>query len=351
MRLPRKIDKEEGLLSIDFIVGFTIFMVALIFVAIMISGLLVHLQSRTIDYDAVAYRTSVVLVEDPGEPNNWHLKNMTFPAERDDVKRLGLAVDKNYPGILKLNKVEKFFNYDNPPQCSDKDQFCVPEDYRERLIFGDYPYRFNISMKGLGSTDIDLNVGNPIPSNSSFGYIKRIVKIQMPATTYEMQITDEEEPNESALKYNDTLVRIDFSDLYARPSPYRIDPLNEALNITINGFENFTNPPTIKEIKICTYPLVGVPGCVLSDAYEDAPRINVLVDGGAYSPPQQVEKNITVIIDDGYFQRIGFDRFDAVDTKITFIQNVTNQSVFFYNYSTVDPLPWLEPAVIEVRVW
>ncbi|NYT21889.1 MAG: hypothetical protein GKC07_08855, partial [Methanomicrobiales archaeon] len=91
MRVPGKIDHEEGLLSIDFIIGFTIFMVALIFVAIMISGLLVHLQSRTIDYDAVAYRTSVVLVEDPGEPSwepwssgrpmfdppNWHLVNIS----------------------------------------------------------------------------------------------------------------------------------------------------------------------------------------------------------------------------------------------------------------------------------
>src|SRR5271157_427349 len=57
---------NSGLLSIDFIIGFTIFMIAFIAVAVLISGLLVNLQSKTIDYDAVAYRTGVILVEDPG---------------------------------------------------------------------------------------------------------------------------------------------------------------------------------------------------------------------------------------------------------------------------------------------
>ncbi len=59
---------DSGNLSIDFLVGFTIFIIAFIWVVSMIPGLLIGLQSYTIDYDAVAYRTGVILVEDPGEP-------------------------------------------------------------------------------------------------------------------------------------------------------------------------------------------------------------------------------------------------------------------------------------------
>jgi len=346
MRVPGKIDHEEGLLSLDFIIGFTIFMVALIFVAIMISGLLVHLQSRTIDYDAVAYRTSVVLVEDPGEPNDWHLKNLTYPSERDDVRRLGLAVEKNYPGILKLNKVEKFFNNSPPVGCYVADKFCNPEDYRERLIFGDYPYKFNISLKGLGPTPLPpYSIGSEIPPNSSHGFIKRIVKIQMQNATLRIPLSPEPDLNKTTIT-----IRIDFSDLYARAPPYRIDPLNEELNILINGFGSLSQT-NITDLKLCTYPLIGTPGCIGEDAYDDPPRMNVSIDGISYIPGDKVDDNVTLIIDQGFFHRVGYDRFDAVDAVLTFDANVTNQSLFYYNYTTVDSLPWLEPAVIEVSVW
>jgi len=59
---------DSGNLSIDFLVGFTIFLIAFIWVVSMIPGLLINLQGYTIDYDAVAYRTGVILTEDPGVP-------------------------------------------------------------------------------------------------------------------------------------------------------------------------------------------------------------------------------------------------------------------------------------------
>jgi len=58
------ITNDSGQISIDFLVGFTIFIIGFIFVITLMSGLLVGLQSKTIDYDAVAYRTGVILVED-----------------------------------------------------------------------------------------------------------------------------------------------------------------------------------------------------------------------------------------------------------------------------------------------
>ncbi|MFA5103172.1 MAG: hypothetical protein WC525_08465, partial [Candidatus Thermoplasmatota archaeon] len=50
------ITNDSGQLSIDFIVGLSIFMIALIMASTMAAGLLVGLQSKHVDYDAVAYR-------------------------------------------------------------------------------------------------------------------------------------------------------------------------------------------------------------------------------------------------------------------------------------------------------
>jgi len=104
----RKKNHETGQLSIDFVIGFTIFMIAFIFVSTMISGLLINIHTREIDYDAVAYRTGVVLVEDPGEPSEWNLLDLAIQEERDNLKRLGLGIARNNPGILMESKIEKF---------------------------------------------------------------------------------------------------------------------------------------------------------------------------------------------------------------------------------------------------
>lgn len=87
----------------------------------MTSGLIVSLMSKTIDYDAVAYRTGVILVEDPGigilgerlDENivtKWEDITTTFWA--DDIYRAGLAatndlIKKKYPGILSQEKISR----------------------------------------------------------------------------------------------------------------------------------------------------------------------------------------------------------------------------------------------------
>ena len=90
------------------------------------------------------YRTGVILAEDPG----WTLKNSTSwggdpnsPYKDYDISqisRLGLAVERDTPNILSQNKVDMFF-------CSTYLDPAV--DYNSHAIFGDYPYRFNITMK------------------------------------------------------------------------------------------------------------------------------------------------------------------------------------------------------------
>jgi PKD repeat protein len=156
---------DSGVLSIDFLVGFTIFLIAFIWVLSLIPGLLIGLQAYTIDYDAVAYRTGVILVEDPGEPLSWQIApyNQTT-YNKNDVLRFGLAVSRDDPNILSLDKVNRFFT------------FNYPDDYRNRLIFGDYPYGFNISLQYIGSNESEKSIGDVLPEG--YGYIRHFVKVK-----------------------------------------------------------------------------------------------------------------------------------------------------------------------------
>jgi hypothetical protein len=156
---------DAGNLSIDFLAGFTIFMVTFIYVATLIPGLFIGLQSRSIDYDAVAYRTGVVLVEDPGMPYNpsWETYSDAY---KDKVLRFGLALSKDTPNILSPEKISRFF-------CST--DFVYPDDYRSRAVFGDYPYQFNISFQ-RADENVTQSVGDVLPED--YGYSRRVVKVK-----------------------------------------------------------------------------------------------------------------------------------------------------------------------------
>ena len=162
---------DSAALSIDFLVGFTIFLLAFIWVLSIIPGLLIGLQAFTIDYDAVAYRTGVILVEDPGQKStnetSWEIATFQQDYNKADVLRFGLAVSREDPNILSLDKVNRFF---------DNTTFNYPDDYHNRSIFGDYPYRFNISLKYIGSSESVRSVGDVLPEG--YGYIRRFVKIK-----------------------------------------------------------------------------------------------------------------------------------------------------------------------------
>ena len=153
-------------LSIDFLVGFTIFIVAFIYVATLIPGLMLGLQSNTIDYNAVAYRTGVILVEDPGSPVSWE-NNGIYSDNYIQTNgiRFGLALSKDTPNILSQQKLNRFF-------CS---TFVYPEDYRSRAVFGNYPYLFNISLQIAGNT-ITQSIGDVLPDG--YGYVRRVVQLK-----------------------------------------------------------------------------------------------------------------------------------------------------------------------------
>lgn len=328
---------DEGLLSIDFLAGFTIFILAFIFVSLMMSGLLINLQSKTIDYDAVAYRTGVVLAEDPGEPKDWHLKDLKFPSERAEILRMGLSVDRYSPGILSEKKVEKFFIYASSSSCSAMDTFCYPNDYRDKLIFGDYQYNFNITLRGIDSSEIDQDLG-PVPPNRH-GYIRRGVKIKQPGTI--------NFPANTSGTYNEITVHFNFGDLYEREPLYRLEPLTED---TIINLTDFGEARELQVIRACTFPTLGTRTCFL--LYSNSPTVKVSDGINPYdqSFPKTISNNMSIVIEDGFFGRLGLDEYSEFELVLTFNGTVTNQSMYTVTYDNItfsEPIP----AAMEVRIW
>ncbi len=226
--------RDDAVATFDFLVGFTIFIIAFIFVAAMIPHTLFSVQSSRIDYDAVAYRTGVILTEDPGMPASpafpvWEQKSVP-----QDVIRMGLSVEPGCAHILSRGKVDRFF---------DKEFFTYPDDYRRSLLFGDYPYSFNITLTMLGDPPIlPVSVG-PTPPES-YGAVRRVVVVKEPSLlkidghfNQEFNYTGNETPPQ---RFS---VEVPMSQLLDRSVDplFRIDPRTDPIQIEILNFSSYLN--------------------------------------------------------------------------------------------------------------
>ena len=157
---------SNGNLSIDFLVGVTIFMVAFIWVATLVPNLFIGVSSHGIDFDSVAYRTGVILAEDPrGNDNGYLLVGVPAGFRKGQYRTVWPCDFKTDPKLLSEVKVKRFF---------DSDDTGVFLPMIAKAIFGDYPYRFNISLLEEGQPP--RFVGEERPKN--YGYMRREVKIK-----------------------------------------------------------------------------------------------------------------------------------------------------------------------------
>jgi PKD repeat protein len=356
---------DNGNLSIDFLVGFTIFLLAFIWVVAMIPGLLIGLQSYTIDSDAVAYRTGVILAEDPGEP-----ALPSFPWEtlsNKDIVRFGLAISKSNPNILSRNKVDKFF-------CSSV--FSYPDDYQSRIIFGDYPYRFNISLIEAGSNNTPLSVGDFMSGN--YGTIRRLVKIKEPSNatinagnlTYMNNHRFISGDNETQHEFS---ILIDNNELVkgnVRNPVYQIDPAQEQLTITITDLNSTLFPDrekcfNINLTKVYAKDQAFVRIQLFSDPIIDGVQYKDITTEDLYKTLPSVKNNISLILDPTF---IPWSNYPQVYLNLTFnlVKNasvpgcsayngsrfINNSltSAFNYNYNSESVTqPKLKDAVLEVN--
>src|SRR5208337_2832416 len=358
---------DSGIQSIDFLAGFTIFMVSFIWVATMVPGLFIGVQSYTIDYDAVAYRTGVILAEDPGAAGPlgvlgpqgvlpWELQ----PDPRD-VARFGLAVSKQTPNILDENKVNQFF-------CSTA--FSYPEDYQTRAIFGDYPYRFNISLTEEGENQI-RSVGDVIPDE--YGYIRRDVKIKSSsnATIDNTMIREFGYNNTENVSFNQFSIQINNTELLqgeiTNPA-YQINPMTSRIMINITDLKNTRSwyplqAPGVSpgsNLSSINFYQISPGETSLSMWQPDSKYMNFTYDDNnstAVTPPVDIRNNLSMIFAPGFFATV--NPTATIYINLTFGMNPPQQFLnntltgpFDYNYNPANVTqPELNDAGFEVSVW
>jgi hypothetical protein len=375
---------DAGNLSIDFLAGFTIFMVTLIYVATLIPGLFIGLQSSSIDYDAVAYRTGVVLVEDPGMPYNpsWE----TLPNTSDSqILRFGLALSKDTPNILSQEKINRFF-------CST--EFVYPEDYQSRAVFGDYPYQFNISFKMAGS-NVTQSVGDIIPED--YGYSRRVVKVKEHSyATLDFSNFNVIQPSAYTQNATSQAFSIYFNYTYLLSNgpdnnnpAYQINPLAPSGSSGITGGEgaliNLTGlnqipqnyggtTTTVNLTAVSVYRSVSLAPLGTGQSPFVGPVLNatnpsqfeLFVDGNSTpvtTLPVGVADNVTLFIPPGLLSFLG--QGDASTLLNVTMQFNLNQQDWYLNSTQVPPYgafqynytspnitqPYLQDGTMEVAVW
>ncbi|MFA4826057.1 MAG: hypothetical protein WC593_12970 [Methanoregula sp.] len=361
---------DSGIISIDFLAGFTIFLIAFIWVATMIPGLFIGIQSPTIDYDAVAYRTGVILAEDPGAVGPLVTGNQPWEIQNDkrDVARFGLAVSKETPRILDEKKVNRFF-------CLTA--FSYPEDYQKRVIFGDYPYQFNISLRAVGE-DTPRFVGDVVPDNYPYGYIRRDVKIKGSSNTTigEKLIEAHGYKNTENVTKNEFRIVINSSHLLTGnvgeiddPNGdimYRINPTGDRIVINITDLDKTRNT-----VAHPTMPKVNLSGVKFYQTHTGDSNLYVFSPVAAFEnytyvnwsavavkPPVNItDSNLSMVFEPGFFSST--DKYGAIYINLTFeldppqqYLNNTRTRPFDYNYYPANVTqPVLTDAVMEVAVW
>jgi hypothetical protein len=357
---------DSGNLSIDFLAGFAIFMISFIWIATMVPGLFIGISSHTIDYDAVAYRTGVILAEDPGAAGVSGIIGpqgvlpWEFQPNKLDVSRFGLSVSKETPNILDENKVNRFF-------CSTV--FSYPQDYQKRAIFGDYPYRFNISLRTVGDDQI-RSVGDIVPAD--YGYIRREVKIKRSsnATIDDAMIKAHRYYNTENVTFNRFSIAINASALISgsmQDPRYQINPLNDRILINITDLDKtrpvwnplpaLPVPPGTNLTRVDFYQLSSG-GTSLS--FWSPPNGNFIYEDGnatPVKPPVAVRNSISLIFGPEFFNSA--DPRGTMYVNLTFgldppssYLNNTLTTPFDYNYNPANVTqPALEDGVMEVAVW
>ncbi|OFV68619.1 MAG: hypothetical protein SCAL_000295 [Candidatus Syntrophoarchaeum caldarius] len=167
-------DREcSGQISIDFLIGISLFLLTLVFLVQFIPTVFVSFGSESIDLSSVAYRTSVILVEDPGCWNNSATLRTESDWENhvDRTTRVGLAIDKNHPNILNLSKIEAFADTVNLPDSNLSQNLVL---YR-KIGGNDIFYGYNITL--TDSKGNRWSRGETLPQSGNLAKVERLTLI------------------------------------------------------------------------------------------------------------------------------------------------------------------------------
>lgn len=104
----RMIRSGEGQMTLDFLFGLVIFLLAVLYLVSAIPGIFLPYQNNAVDLSSVVYRTSALLVEDPGyfvSPDNTAYGTQWERQSTGYLARVGLASDKSEPNVISEDKL------------------------------------------------------------------------------------------------------------------------------------------------------------------------------------------------------------------------------------------------------
>jgi len=183
--------RDEGQISIDFLVGISIFLLTLAFMIQFIPGLFMSVSGEG-SLNSVAYRTATILAEDPGwwenNTNNgtdWELHPVL------NISRLGLAVDNipqtrqtQTPNLLNKTKILKIVNLSELNETIRTAKLGL----YDKISGSQIDYGYNIYLEQNGSimeiNDPDINESVPItfgkipPESQDIIKFRRLVLVE-----------------------------------------------------------------------------------------------------------------------------------------------------------------------------
>lgn len=189
------VESKSAQMNIDFLAGISVFLISFLLIVQLVPNIFIPLQGQSVALHSVAYRTGVILCEDPGWYNGTinvsgnfiESEGYNWEAHPDNVSRIGLADNKfssdfSNPltiSVLKITTLAGLFNSSDPGSY----------DYIQKklgLITSYRKYNFNISLirsDNLPSSYLNqspiLLIGKSPPSNIEIEKIERIVSFNM----------------------------------------------------------------------------------------------------------------------------------------------------------------------------
>ncbi|MEM1957378.1 MAG: hypothetical protein QXX76_03820 [Archaeoglobaceae archaeon] len=170
---------DEGKLSLDLLIGLSIFLFTFIFVANFLPGVFADVRNE-INLAHQAYRIAALLVEDPGYPSEWEsidVTNCTNAEFRPGLIVLNIDAPSNKKEYnhLDFNKIQKFAELMANNVCRSEVKKYLGLDL---TIFGSHiSYGLNASLKNLNGSLL-LNNSQPILNHGDLSSGAQLMKFE-----------------------------------------------------------------------------------------------------------------------------------------------------------------------------
>ena len=171
--VSKALKDDSGQTNIDFLFGVGVFLVTFLYAATFIPGLFAPYQPGAIDLSSVAYRTSAMLVEDPGWYSQGSINGTAWEDSADWPSRIGLADDKEHPNMISMHKINKLNDL-----LANKSNYSQVQD--SMGLNGSIIYDVNVTVTLNNSSQSEINTSTwPVPSNYNVESIERNVLVDM----------------------------------------------------------------------------------------------------------------------------------------------------------------------------